>query len=653
MIISRDIRKRLFDIILSSEAPFHFFDYDKGGYIPFLQEIWDLKFMPSEDHRFGDAERDIYQHTVNNDDWELDYLFIDRLKLLEDNDVFIRFLETFLKPNYQASPESSFAYLEAFNRLLKSDNVALVTIGYEGDYPIFSLAELDDIDHPLDLPRNTIPFYVFNDLRFRIKSSYHNSLTTHHLHNKPEKFFFLVQNSGWNDYGFVTGYSLNLRNGDRTIMIGYVKIGVTDHDDTADVLPNEFTQLDTQFCSLGQTIGYYEKLSEESGHYFNSILYALKDCAFFSEIADNFEQSNLFRQSLTRTDEAERLYRQAKPVMKGVNLNYLYRFNYHFRPKYSTEGIDIDFDFNSTAPLPNRIYAIIGKNGTGKTQLITTLPLQISKGETNYFTPQVPIFSKVIAVSYSTFDSFELPKKTSEFNYVYCGLRDEKGDLRNERGHILKFHRTWKRIQELKRLKTWRKILANFLDSPVLDLFIKVNPHDQEFYFDQKGFKSAQTYLSSGQSIILYIISEIVANIRLDSLLLFDEPETHLHPNAVTQLMNAIADLVHEFESYCIIATHSPLIIQDLFSKNVFILERDESTATIRRIGRESFGENLSTLTEEVFGNRSIPKHYKQVIDELVIKHKDYDKVLGIMQEGNLPLSLNVRLYLKGQIASL
>ena len=148
----------------------------------------------------------------------------------------------------------------------------------------------------------------------------------------------------------------------------------------------------------------------------------------------------------------------------------------------------------------------------------------------------------------------------------------------------------------------------------------------------------------------MYVVSEIVANIRFDSLLLFDEPETHLHPNAISQLMNGIAELVSEFESYCIIATHSPIIIQEMFSRDVLVISREENIPSVKKIGVESFGENLSVITEEIFGNRAIPKFYETTIKKLVKIHITYDKVLEVMKEDSLPLSLNVRLYLQSLV---
>jgi len=153
--------------------------------------------------------------------------------------------------------------------------------------------------------------------------------------------------------------------------------------------------------------------------------------------------------------------------------------------------------------------------------------------------------------------------------------------------------------------------------------------------------------LSSGQSILLYIITEIVANIRYDAIILYDEPETHLHPNAITQLMNTIYELVNEFQSYCIIATHSPLIIRELLSKNVFVMERESNYPSLRKIGIETFGENLTVLTEEVFGNRSIPKQYKLILERLVNNGLSYDEIINELESDNVPLSLNARMYLK------
>lgn len=61
-----------------------------------------------------------------------------------------------------------------------------------------------------------------------------------------------------------------------------------------------------------------------------------------------------------------------------------------------------------------------------------------------------------------------------------------------------------------------------------------------------------------------------------NSLLLFDEPETHLHPNMIFKLVKSLYKILETEESYAIIATHSPIIIQQVPSKNILIFENYE-----------------------------------------------------------------------------
>ena len=643
--ISSTSRKKILDLILSVEESFEFANNSDEGIIPFLNEIWNLELMLSEDNRFSNAEQDIIQHTINNDDWSWSDLFKVRLKLMESEDKFENFINVFLLPKYQNSPESAAYFRDKINDILEGDKVTLSIIGYENNFPVLELDKIHSNDWPNDIPINKIPFYVRQYERISVNITF-NNLEIDSL--RPKQHFVLIPDD-WDDYSYQTVFLLVHINEGQKRKIGIVKIGIDNTLKTREVLPTEFFYLEKGFVSLGQSNNYYTALSDIFGKMLPSILYSLKDAAFFSEISEDFEGLYVFRKSLIRDDEAERVHRVIKPTIQGADLENLYSFEFGFCPKYADSTVSIPFQFTANGSIPKRMTALIGKNGAGKTQLLTTLPLEIAKKKSELLTPCKPMYSKIIAVSYSTFDNFELPKKTSDFNYVYCGLRDEQGNIRSKQGQLQKFHNTWKKIDKLGRLKKWKKIISNFLEVDLINLFIKVSPEDSDkLYFDQLGFKEARESLSSGQSIVLFVVSEIVANIRLDSLLLFDEPETHLHPNAISQLMNGIAQLISEFDSFCIIATHSPIIIQEMFSRDVLIISREENVPSVKNIGIESFGENLSIITEEVFGNRAIPKHYESILTRLVIKHGNYDDVLEVLREGNLPMSLNVRLYLQG-----
>ena len=72
MKISKKVKSELYKVLYKE---LFFNDRDWVDY--FLNEIWDLKAMPSEDDRFPDDYGDIIQHMINNSDWEMDYLFLE------------------------------------------------------------------------------------------------------------------------------------------------------------------------------------------------------------------------------------------------------------------------------------------------------------------------------------------------------------------------------------------------------------------------------------------------------------------------------------------------------------------------------------------------------------------------------------------------
>lgn len=645
MEISYESKKEIFNLLIKSQTDF--LGEVQNGFsnnsFPFIKEIWDISNMPSEDNRFSNAEGDIWQHIVNNADWDLEYLFLQRLRLFENNNVFIMFLETVISPKYRNNEDEIINFVAQINDFIRKDKLQLAIFNYnDTGVPIYKVFNIEEVANmPIDIKKNSIVFFV------KRKREDITELT-----NKCSEYF-LLREEEWDDYNSRTTFYLYYISDGVISVIGEIKIMTKEHQKTIDIIPQTFYTLTSDYCSLGQKDTFYKNLIKIFPDNYEDILFAITDCAFFSDKLEEFESHHRFKNSLIRFDYAERTLRLIKYEAKGYDLKNLFSFDYKFKPKYSKTSTNINFNFSDNNLLSNRIYAIIGKNGTGKTQLLNSLPINISENNTDFFHPRVPMFSKMITVSYSIFDRFKIPRKTTKFNYLYCGLKNEKGEFITERGLILRFHKTWKKIEAIGRINKWRTILSNFIETEILDEFVikreTIISYNNQYQVDIEGFNRIKDMLSSGQNILLYIITEITANIRFDSLILYDEPETHLHPNAISQLINTIYELVDEFQSYCIIGTHSPLIIQELLSKNVYVIERNGNVPDIRKIGIESFGENLTTLTEDVFGNREIPKQYKKIIDEQVYNGKSFDDIISLIQFDEMPLSLNLRLYIKSK----
>lgn len=608
-------------------------EYD--GILTFLNKIWDLKAMPSEDSRFKNAYEDTHQHMVNNSDWEYEYLFLERFKLIEsDEKYFISFIETVVSPIVRKDRDDIIKFVSILNSILKPTGFRLILTDYFEELPVYKYKETGELnDLPLDIIANKIPIYV----------------STKKVKTQVQYPSFELLHDKWNDFGYVTNFDLIFRENASTFKrIGAVKIMKKETRITGDSLSETFTSLDNEYCSLGQEQEYYTKLKELLGSNYNSFLLALRDVAIFPRINELFENDEVYRKSLIRFDEPERLVRTIRFEIEGVNPDEYYKFNYEIQPPYSENLIALNFNFRYNTDFESRIYALIGKNGTGKTRILSALAKNLSEKEPQNFTPRKPIYSKIFTVSYSYFDKFEIPSSDASFNYVYCGLKKRDDTLKSEKELLEEFYTTAHKIvgKGIGLFHRWIDILQNFLPKDILE-HIKFKEIGDDTIFDINEFEKVKLKLSSGQSIILYMVSEILSNIRLDSLILFDEPETHLHPNAISALMNTLFALVKEFESFCVIATHSPLIIQELPSDNIFVIEREDNSAYVRGLERESFGENLTVITQDIFGNRDVPKHFISSIKELIKNGKNYPEIIALVESGNLPITSNIRLYIK------
>jgi hypothetical protein len=142
--ISEITRQAIIDrIFLDTSEPF----YGKSDLISFLRRVWPISQMPSEDSRFKDAEGDIWQHVINNDDWTYSELLWRRLKIGEvPDEQFARFLETRVHPVICPDRARIESLVLSFNEELKGDHFVMQKVSEMSGRPIYKVAQMDRID---------------------------------------------------------------------------------------------------------------------------------------------------------------------------------------------------------------------------------------------------------------------------------------------------------------------------------------------------------------------------------------------------------------------------------------------------------------------------------------------------------------------------
>jgi len=105
----------------------------------FLARLFDLKSMKSRDYRYTNAYDDIFQHMVNNNDWEVDWIYSDpRINLLHcDDDTYLKFLSMTVHPRVRTSSEEVYKLIEIYNKHLEADGFEITLADEISGKPIF------------------------------------------------------------------------------------------------------------------------------------------------------------------------------------------------------------------------------------------------------------------------------------------------------------------------------------------------------------------------------------------------------------------------------------------------------------------------------------------------------------------------------------
>ncbi len=454
----------------------------------------------------------------------------------------------------------------------------------------------------------------------------------------------------WNDYGHQTSFGMSFCNEyGQVFEVGSVKILHIEDDEeeaytlhTKNIIGSQVESLDSTFCSLGQDLSYYKNLQKFLPDEYQNVLSRMNDIAVFDEIKDRVWDCTGVHSSLLRFSSAEKALKEAKEVLGLLHVEEKnLSFDYLASVPYDPEPIKISFDFKPNPSLPCRLNVIIGKNGTGKTQILTQLANSLSgytdELENSVFPNGRPAFDKIMSISYSAFDSFKRPKHHNAdetrvlFSYVYCGIQSENGTLSLEQlQNNLK--EAYSKVLEKERHEIWLQVLAELLEQEHSNVISLI----EEEQFDAIN-------LSSGQHILICTVTELIANIENESIILFDEPEIHLHPNAISNLLRMFNLLLEHFNSYAIFSTHSPLILQEVPSRYINVLDRTENLLTVRKPDIECFGNNVSDIIFDAFDVSNKESNYKSVLLELS-KTMSYNEILNIFSNR---LSFNALIFLK------
>lgn len=467
--------------------------------------------------------------------------------------------------------------------------------------------------------------------------------------------FELVFNDGWNDYDIFSWFSLWLFIDSKSepIHLGEVKIIDRDNNNTFETIPRNFDYaLPDNFCSLGMDVSYYKNIKKLNQLERTKLLLCLRDIGIKSRIYEEFAEDSKLESSLLRDLASRQALSHAKFILSGRPPEEAYSFTFNLS---EIEGINSTIVWKVNLPFEandwSRLIGIIGNNGVGKTFLLRNLVKALYHKEVDKFQGKLPLFDNLFVISSSKYDQYGSDDRDIECNEEFhiTSLDNTTSDelIEDLKGIS---HRK-KTIHSKAYVEVFHDLLKNCIGEQIDCLF---SYRDEELangmfyhqpYIDTDKLSDAYGLLSSGQRHILHMMTSLFSHIHMSSLVVIDEPEVHLHPKALIEFMDALQKTMVLFDSFAFIATHSPLIVREIITSNVYrMVRQDSDNPSIAKVHFNTFGEDIALLYARIFHYDEDDSIFTRLISQRASRFRSADGLINFVENNMGEIGLNARM---------
>ena len=388
----------------------------------------------------------------------------------------------------------------------------------------------------------------------------------------------------------------------------------------------EFTALPEDYFSLGMSDSYYEFLGKKPC--LRAILTALRDMAYNKSIYRRFRTEDVAEVSILRGISEERIMSRFANLARGRPTPTKFKFEYQYPPDANGEITKLVFGVDPESVPPSNTKVLIGRNGVGKTLLLRNILRCLCGAQDDAGAKPSGALNilhggiyGVLFASLSPFEKFPMRTLRSDrqFECLGCVRYDAQTGWVKRVGDLAEtFAEAIEACRDEPLRNRWLEAVAILCSDPVLALL------DVKSLLDFSGFRRREEVkryfnrLSTGHKSLLLIVTQLVRVLDEKFLVLIDEPESHLHPPLLASFIRCLSFLLRERNAVALVATHSPLILQEVASGSAWILNRCGENVSVSHPNVETFGENSAVLMNAVFGLEMETSGYHKILTEIV-----------------------------------
>lgn len=433
----------------------------------------------------------------------------------------------------------------------------------------------------------------------------------------------------------------------KVIDIGEVKIGQFDmkENQRSAIYPDCFTNLPNNCFSLGQSEDYYDNIKSHFEERDRIEFYiAMRDISYDLDLFNKVKDQKVTKDSLMRFVTKFMIKQQFHRITIGNARLTPYDIEYTYPSEFTDNPPTLTFHVEPDSCPPTNIHVIIGRNNVGKTFLIKHFITAAYDNSSNakqngvlrttntntgrLVNSRTQGFANILCISFSPFDDFEeiinlhkSKEKSMPFSFIGLTTNEKKELSKCFVASLVKCQGSKRKMQlltnALKILET-DPIFAQSGLHQMISLQCNDDSNINQSKENQLEVQRIYNKLSSGHQVIMISLIQLVELITERTLVILDEPENHLHPPLLSAFIRALSELLINQNGMAIVATHSPVILQEVPKSCIWRINRSGYEVSINRLEIESFGATIGSLTHEVFGlevNNS--GFHKMLIDDI------------------------------------
>lgn len=422
-------------------------------------------------------------------------------------------------------------------------------------------------------------------------------------------------------------------------------------------------------------------------------LVASKRISQRAKLINDARNTDIFRLAFMRESGRFFAYHNADLIIDGLEDQRFSKISTELSLSYELAGFSEQHSFNMhfdiESILPKRISILIGQNGIGKSQALHAIATSLTKGGSSFYDTESgdkPIISRLLAIATPGETTNTFPPERTNRRIKYRRLiLNRNTRSKNSRGFCdlcIQLLRSEESIGSKYRWDLFKESISFLpnIENIVIPLnqkitvnaphvfsirdkiyvpLLKLNHGGEQAKLEIQGaiVNNANPMLhingeifplSSGQLAFIKFVVQASLFIENGTLVLLDEPETHLHPNFITKFIRTLDQLLKLTGSIAIIATHSAYFVREVPRTQVLVFKEDSNGHVhIQNPRLKTFGADVGSISYFVFEDEITNALVDDLIDSFQTRIKNRAVYLKELES---ELSSDILMYLRRKL---